>query len=366
MNRDPVKVLFLPNLSPENPYQQRLAQAVAPYGVDVQLGNFAVGFPILGAINKWGKPHILHLHWAGGALARESLIKSLVLPGRFLGELLAVRARGIKLVWTVHNIWSHERQIMGERFINHILVRLCHYVIVHSSFGPAAVREAYRLPAQVVEKIHVIPHGHYMDSYDNTVTRQKAREQLGLAADATVFLFFGQIRPYKGVPCLVKAFKAVTSPHAHLVIAGEPQNNYIEQELVRACDGEARIHLFLQNVPAEKIQVYMNASDVVVFPFQEIFTSGSALLAMSFGKAIIAARLRYLEEVLDSEGALFYHTEDELERILERALTVDLVEMGHRNRARAQTFDWETIGRRTSELYFQAINGGRQLRSSTP
>jgi len=356
MNQDRIKVLFLPNYSLGNPYQQLLSQSVASYGVDVQLSDGVGRLPILGAISKWGTPQILHLHWTQGFLTSESRIKSSILAGRFLGELLAVKKKGIKLIWTVHNLLSHERQVKGEQYINHMLGHLCNHMIVHSSFGRDAVKEAYRLPTNVSEKIHVIPHGHFLDSYDNVVSKQEARAQLGLPADATVFLFFGAIRPYKGVSRLVKAFRKVASPKAYLVIAGKPLNGEIAEEIMRACEGDPRIHLCLQNVPAEQIQVYMNASDVTVFPYQDIFTSGSVLLAMSFGKAIIAAQLRYLREVIDPEGALFYRTDDELECMLEMALTVDLARMGARNRVRAQSFNWEGIGRRTSELYWQVIN----------
>jgi len=50
----------------------------------------------------------------------------------------------------------------------------------------------------------------------------------------------------------------------------------------------------------------MNACDVVVFPYQEILTSGAVILAMSFGRACVAPRLGCIQDVLDDKGAFIY------------------------------------------------------------
>jgi len=97
----------------------------------------------------------------------------------------------------------------------------------------------------------------------------------------------------------------------------------------------------------------MNASDVVVFPFQKIFTSGSVLLAMSFRKAVIAANLKFLDEVLAPDGRILYDPNDSdgLQGAMQRALSSDLRVMGMQNRDKAKGFDWKVIGEQTLQVY---------------
>jgi len=97
----------------------------------------------------------------------------------------------------------------------------------------------------------------------------------------------------------------------------------------------------------------MNAADVVVLPFQDILTSGSALLAMSFGKPVIAPRMGCIPEALDRKGVFLYtHNEEEaLLRAFQQASLADLAAMGKYNYRKAKRFDWNEIAQKTCELY---------------
>jgi len=56
------------------------------------------------------------------------------------------------------------------------------------------------------------------------------------------------------------------------------------------CDNDKRIKVFLDFIPDNDIQIYMNAADIIVLPYLDILNSGVAILAMSFGKPVIAPR----------------------------------------------------------------------------
>jgi len=119
------------------------------------------------------------------------------------------------------------------------------------------------------------------------------------------------------------------------------------------CKSDDRIRAFLQFVPAKDVQLYMNAADVVVLPFKDILTSGSALLAMSFGKAVIAPRLGCIPESLDSRGVFLYdHNEEEgLLKAIQQATLANLAAMGKYNYGRAKHLGWNVIGQKTCALY---------------
>jgi glycosyltransferase involved in cell wall biosynthesis len=86
---------------------------------------------------------------------------------------------------------------------------------------------------------------------------------------------------------------------------------------------------------------------------RDILTSGTAILAASFGKAVIAPRRGCLPQTLDERGTLFYDplVTDALEAALGSAMAADLGSMGAQNRAMASRLDWDLIAERTVQVY---------------
>jgi glycosyltransferase involved in cell wall biosynthesis len=202
----------------------------------------------------------------------------------------------------------------------------------------------------------VIPHGHYIDNYENTVSTEEARDVLDLDQSDTVFLFFGLIRRYKGVLDLIDSFRSASLPDSTLVIAGNPKSESLHAELREKTDSTDQIRSIYEFIPDDEVQHYMNAADVVVLPFRKVTTSGSAVLAMSFGNALIVPRLGCLPELVADEGAIFYDadTESGLEPSLERAVDRDLDAMGAFNRRQVSQYDWASIAARTERVYAKA------------
>ena len=82
----------------------------------------------------------------------------------------------------------------------------------------------------------IVPHGHYLGYYPNTVSRGEARAALSLPADAFVFVCLGLLRPYKGLEELLPAFRSLPERDLVLLLAGKPgSKNYLSalQALVR-------------------------------------------------------------------------------------------------------------------------------------
>ena len=112
-------------------------------------------------------------------------------------------------------------------------------------------------------------------------------------------MFLGLIRPYKGVEDLIEAFLKISNSNTRLLIAGRVFgiNNY-ESRLNELTKSNCRIKLFLDFIPDEDIQVFLNACDIFVLPYKDITTSGAAFLAMSFGRPIIAPNISSFKEVI--------------------------------------------------------------------
>jgi glycosyltransferase involved in cell wall biosynthesis len=343
-----------PDYSESNAYQRHLRDAVVERGYDVRMVGADRALPLLGAVRAHGRPDVFHVNWLHRHFVTGSSALTALLAFRLLFELLVLRAVGVELVWTVHNLVEHSRRTPRlELAVRRVAAQLCDRIIVHCESARELVVDTYRLPASTADRIEVVPHGHYIDSYPNEVDRETARESLGLDDDQTVFLYFGLIRSYKNVPDLVRTFASIDDPDARLLVVGNPMSDRLGAEVQALCTRDDRITCVLEFVPDEEIQRYMNAADAVVLPFEEVLTSGTAILAMSFGRALVAPRAGCVAELLDGNDELGYQPSnpDGLRQSMLAALDADLDTMGAANHRHVRTLDWEGIADRTVRAY---------------
>jgi len=244
---------------------------------------------------------ILHVHWPEKELntARNMAFTY----ARLRCRLLAIdrwRKQGAKLVWTVHNLKTHEQlhPRVEQWFWREFTSRVDGFIALSKAGLEAARREYPRL-----ESIpgFVIPHGHYRDEYPND-SGQDARARLGIGAHTKVLLFFGKIRPYKNLASLISAFRRLEPEDTQLHIVGQPDDPRLEDELPVLAASDPRVHLCFSYIPKEAAQLYFRAADLVVLPFREILNSGSALLALSFNRPVLVPLLGAMGELAEAVG----------------------------------------------------------------
>jgi beta-1,4-mannosyltransferase len=223
-------------------------------------------------------------------------------------------------------------------------------IIVHCSAAEESVVQRYALPSK--EKTHVVPHGHYDDSYEDTLSQRQARDRLDIDHDVTTFLYLGRIRPYKQVPRLVEEFAGMPETDIRLVVAGNPTDMAEVREMESICRTDDRITTTFEFIPDEDMQMYLNAADAIVLPYRDVLTSGSAILGMTFRKPIIGPMVGCLPELLNEQPDLLYDPdEDSLADAMRRAKTADLDAIGNQNRRRILEFDWADIASTTENVY---------------
>lgn len=345
-----MRVLMCPDFRATNPYQRLLAAAVSQHNITVQWGEHG-RFALLRSLQQ--KPDLIHLHWTAPFWLDAHPLRSRAAALRFLAELLLVRQQGVKLVWTLHNLQNHERTNPRlEHAVNRQIGRLVDHVLVHCAAAETAVVQTYHLPPAFRRKLTTTGHGSFIGVYDNAISRTAARQRLHLPPDDLVFLFFGQIRPYKGVPALIHAFRQINLPQAHLLIVGWAIDRRMVNSLREISAGMARIQLHLEFIPDTAVQQFMNAADILVLPFRDISTSSTLILGMSFAKALVAPALGCLPQTVDAQGCCFYDgTTGGLAAALRQAAASDWRQMGQHNLELARQMDWDEIGRRTAEVY---------------
>lgn len=348
-----MNVLFIP-YDDGNPYQGSLRRELAAAGVKVSPRNWLKGL-VKDIIRGRENPDVVHLHWLP---ANPNTLTGWLRSIAYVARVKLLRLMGKSIVWTVHNLYSHEvasRKL--ERWLTRCVIRNASRVIVHSETARALVIEEFGVgdPARIV----VVPHGNYIGAYGNSVSQEGARKRLELPPGGAGFLFFGNIRPYKGVEDLIGAYRQSPASSGFLLVAGRPLNGEVSREIENLCGDDSRIHFRPGMVPDEEIQCFMNACDVVVFPYRQVLTSGAVILAMSFGKACIAPHLGCIPDVLDEQGGFLYDPDDPegLGRALEQAARESdrLAEMGAHNLGRAREWGWDRISRSTADIYAEAV-----------
>jgi beta-1,4-mannosyltransferase len=342
------KVVFRPWWN-DNPYQQLLANHLEVLGVEVRKVGIQTHLPIHG-----GKPDVIHLHWLHPFFLPPKPTTSVESLLRFLVGLSLLKLMGVKIVWTAHNLKDHDnRNPLADKICTRAVVRMADRIIAHSETAKRETLQAFSIRNS--RKVAVVPHGNYVGSYENTISRAEARTQLCLPESSLVLLFLGSIRPYKGVLELIRTFQQLQHPDLRLVIAGKLPDDATEATIKAAIAHHPTIHFIPGFVPDEDIQVYMNACDAVVFPYKDILTSGAVLLAMSFGRACIAPRLGAIAEALDDTGSVLYDPQSPtgLLQAMQDAVQrqSDLSQMGHHNRQRADLWSWSSVAEQTLRVY---------------
>ncbi len=335
-----------------NPYQALLFDATR------HAGWFCHGLPggvvqLLRFVLARTPCTVLHLHWIGEPVAGPSLAGALARLLVFHLALAIWRLRGRAIVWTVHNLRDHGGRRPALDLLNARLVaRLASRLIVHGASAAGTVAATFGVPGH---RIVVIHHGHY----GSVVTPRP----LDTAHAGTRLLFFGQMRGYKGLPRLLQAFAQIAGPH-QLRLAGSLSDPALAHTLQHLAGHDGRVSLHPGHQSDAALADLLAWCDAVVLPYDDVFTSGSLLMAMSAGRATVAPRAGLVTDYADGDTHFLYdpRTADGLLQALQCAVTApDLAARGARAAQQAHQFDWATIGRQTAAVYHDAA--GRQLQA---
>jgi D-inositol-3-phosphate glycosyltransferase len=144
---------------------------------------------------------------------------------------------------------------------------------------------------------------------------------LNIAEDEKTILFYGAIRPYKGLEYLVEAFQLLTARNAgyRLIVAGEPKKGsekYMERIGLALDDGaiSRQVTQVIGHVPDEDTELYFKAADVLVLPYAEVFQSGVLFLGHSFGLPVIATDVgSFREEIVEGRTGFLCKPRDGLD-----------------------------------------------------
>ncbi len=122
-----------------------------------------------------------------------------------------------------------------------------------------------------------------------------------------MILFFGLLRPYKGIDTLLEAFRKVKG--AELWIAGNPRMD-VEPLRKLAAEAPGRVRFLTRFVEDAEIPAIMRRADIVALPYRDVEHSGVLYAALAFGKPMVLSAVGGFPEVAAQGAARLVPPED--------------------------------------------------------
>jgi glycosyltransferase involved in cell wall biosynthesis len=259
------------------------------------------------------------------------------------------RHTSIRIVYICHNVVPHEGGGSLDRRLALTVLRQGDAFIVHSE------QDRYRLlallPGAHVIKAHLPTYAELanLSCLSSGGATGMVRRDLNVPDDRPIVLFFGFVRPYKGLEYLIQALPLVLEQlNIHLLVVGEFWSSpEFYQRYARAFGVESAITFVNRYVPNEDLCSYFDLADVVVLPYVSATQSATIQLAFGFGKPVITTRVGGLPEVVqDGVNGLVVPPQDEqalataIVRFYREELGAQLSENARRTAA-TQAFSWQ-------------------------
>lgn len=197
--------------------------------------------------------------------------------------LSSLRKRGIKVVFLCINVFEHENSAI-KKYLTKFLLSKAGSIIVHSE---QEKNEALEINPKATVKTHLLP----LFEYDTCKTTRH---------DAALnMLFFGFVRPYKGLDTLLKAVGILRDRDIVLTIAGEFWKNKDEYlKLISDLDISGKVNVIDRYVSDNEMSLYFSSADLVVLPYKEAKTSGIIATAYGFRKPVLATNVGGFHEIV--------------------------------------------------------------------
>ncbi|MEM8530687.1 MAG: glycosyltransferase family 4 protein [Chloroflexota bacterium] len=352
---DPIKVYPLPPQLLTNPYLDQLYNHMQSDAIHIHRLRPRHAIPQL--LFRRGK-RVLHLHFFDELTQHPSQWQTILRSLSFLALLVLLRLRGVRIVWTAHNIQPHELHYAFWAFLVYRFVgRWSSAVIAHGHAAKTMLEARYG----VMSHCMIIPQGNYIDLYGPRRNQCESRNQLGLAQHQPLFLNFGALRRYKNIEMLIDAFERLpVAERGTLLIIGATKDEQYTKELQERARTVKNVIVQNQFIPDAELPYYLAAADAIVLPYRTMLTSAILLWTLSYARPVVAPAFGPITELIHEgrEGFLFTPGDvASLQAALSRMLDhSNLSDMGDASFQVAQKFAWPQIATQTAQLYQDIVD----------
>jgi beta-1,4-mannosyltransferase len=303
---------------------------------------------------------ILHLHWPDNVLSSPRRWQAIVKVRSLCAALALVRLQGKKVVWTAHNLESHEQKypdlekIFWTRFARNLdgIIAPMHFILDDIAMRAEFSHVPHRL---------TLPFGDWGGYYEAGRSREEMCDALELDPKKPVLLWFGIIRKYKGVERLLDVFGDRRLAGLQLVIAGKCTDSPLRSRLETWAAELPNVRLLARFIPDVNVQELFEMATCCVFPFRAVTNSGSVRLALTFSRHCLVPRLPFATELSGVVGAQWFTIYDA------RELGVDDIFSAIRNAERVagkkvdwRDYNWESTAKKGVHFFKEVAAGGQK------
>ncbi len=259
--------------------------------------------------------------------------------------------RGHPRVMTAHYILPPRPSTLQLAVARRVFAQM-DAVIAHSEHGAASLREKLG-----VKRVSVIPHGAF--DYLTELAEEKPLPEELEGAEGPVILFFGLLRPYKGIDILLEAFGRLRG--AELWIVGRPRMR-LEALQALASAAAGRVRFVTRFVADTEIAAIFRRADLLVLPYRDVEHSGVLYTGLAFAKPMVLTAVGGFPELAEQGAARIVAARDPL--ALAGAMAELIADSGARAelsaaaaRAAAGPYSWDRAARLTLSLYAELLAG---------
>ena len=219
----------------------------------------------------------------------------------WLAMCYAVIAKNInvkKIAW-VDNALPHERKTADKFLLNTFLGSIDEILCMSTSVATELKKHTQK---NIITSFHPV-------SIDlpPPISQEVAKEKLALDSNLEYLLFFGLIRPYKGLDLLIKSLAKLrdSKPNTRLMVVGEsyePMRKY--RELAASLNVDDLVFFHDRFVPTAQIQLWFGACDWVVQPYKSATQSGITPMAIHYNKPCIVTNVGSLSDGISKKTGL--------------------------------------------------------------
>jgi D-inositol-3-phosphate glycosyltransferase len=210
--------------------------------------------------------------------------------------------RRTRLIWLLDNVVPHERYPLGRWLTGHAL-RLGHGFVAQSEQVRGELLDL--LPRLDPALVRLAPHPVYDYGAPGRprLAPGEARRQLDLPPTARVILFFGFIKPYKGLVHLIDAAPRLRERYGpdgvRILVVGDVYGDRrpLVERIARSGAGDV-IRLHTEYVPDAEVERWFLASDLVALPYVSATQSGIVQIAWNYDRPVVTTRVGGLPEVV--------------------------------------------------------------------
>jgi glycosyltransferase involved in cell wall biosynthesis len=291
-----IRIASIPSRD-DNRYLELFYRALGPHGVEL-VHDFRLDKGSL--LKNRGAVDVIHVQWCPEQLWRwggMGFWKQLRGVAGLWRDLRLARRLGIRVVWTVHDIESHEGGRFADRWGYRALAHGVDLVIGHSTRVPGEVLRRYGGdPARML----VLPIGNYDGTFPAPGPKAATLAGLGLREGPKTLLCCGAVRQYKGFDVAIDALRRLGDGY-QLILAGWALEAQLGEDLRDRCRGLNNVGLMLRRLTQQEIADLTHAADCVLLPYRRITGSAALLTSLTLERGVVASDLPFFRETLAGE-----------------------------------------------------------------